>query len=300
MPMYRVSRRCHILVTAGIQEARFLSLQVLGERFGGVILPQVVHPGVRKAAAVRTLKLTIVPVEGTLGLLPAVQAWRAALETGDRLLFVESPSRLTGAIYRVDELHEIAALIDSHEAAIIWEQGLLPWTAPSLKHSLIESVGAAEHAAVIGELWPGLGLENWHIGFIAAPPAWIEEMRVLKQIMSICTSTAVQFAALEAADGFEHAARETQARLAGLRENWVEQLNGGPVELMPGDTATIVAVRPPDISRTLSELSNAGFSVADGAAFGAPGLLRNSILPDGEHERALPLLLRLNQGATHQ
>lgn len=286
----------HALVTASIQEARFLSVQVLGERFGSVAIPEVVHPGVAKAAAVRALPITRVPVAADSGLLPSVHSLGLALQGGARLLFLESPSRLTGACYPPADLREIAGLLASFGAAVIWDQGLLPWVSAAENHTLVESLGARERAALIGELWPGLGLESWHAAFVAAPVEWLEAMRVHKQIISICTNTAVQYAALQAAEGFEQATRATRTQLAAERQRLIDRLTGSSLEALPGSAATILALRPPDISRALDELSNSGFLVADGAAFGAPGLLRLSIVPDGSHGPAVSDLLRTGQG----
>ena len=289
----------HILVTASLQEARFLSLQILGELFGGVALAEVAHPGVLKAAATRALKVTRVPVSETLGLLPEPQAWQAALDAGARLLFIESPSRLTGAAYAEDDLRAISAAAKAYDAAIIWDQGLAPWLPAAERQASVAAFGASERVAVLGELWPGLGLESWRIGYIAAPTAWIEAMRVQKQIMSICTNTAVQYAALQVAESFEPFVRATQPGLASLREQLVEQVAHGPVQVLPGAAATIVAVRVPDMAQALSDLDKADYAVAEGTAFGAPGLLRIAILSDGGHLAAANALWRRSErGAT--
>ncbi len=39
----------HVLVTAGLQEARFLTIQKIGEQFGRIGMPAVVHPGAKLA-----------------------------------------------------------------------------------------------------------------------------------------------------------------------------------------------------------------------------------------------------------
>src|SRR5436305_2002867 len=50
-----------VLVTAGIQEARFLSIQIVGQQFGRLAVPAVADPGVRRAVSVRALPTTILP-----------------------------------------------------------------------------------------------------------------------------------------------------------------------------------------------------------------------------------------------
>ena len=146
----------HILITAGIQEARFLTIQGLGETLGRIAVPEVVHPGARQAFAVRAFDFMPLPVSKALGLLPALEAIRAVLEDGARTLFLESPSRLTGAIYPPAQVRELAALIDTYDAAVIWDQGLAPWVTPAQYTSLADTSSAAQRVATIGELWPGI------------------------------------------------------------------------------------------------------------------------------------------------
>src|SRR5687768_3160614 len=60
-----------VLVTAGVQEARFLAIQIVGERAGGLALPAVCDPGVRRAAALRSLPTVVLRATREDGFLPA-------------------------------------------------------------------------------------------------------------------------------------------------------------------------------------------------------------------------------------
>ena len=106
-----------LLVSAGIQEARFLALQMMAGPGGEVAVPDVVHPGVLKAIGVRPLKVRSLPTARERGCLPAVAALRQALQGGVRLVYLESPSRLTGAIYSPEEVQEIGQLVREYGAA---------------------------------------------------------------------------------------------------------------------------------------------------------------------------------------
>src|SRR5215207_2678408 len=78
-----------VLVTAGIQEARFLAIQIVGERLGGVAVPAVVDPGVRRAVAVRALPVTTLPALAADAFLPTPAAIANALDGGARLAYLE-------------------------------------------------------------------------------------------------------------------------------------------------------------------------------------------------------------------
>jgi octopine/nopaline transport system ATP-binding protein len=269
-----------VLVTAGIQEARFLAIQIVGERIGHLALPAVVDPGARRAASVRALPLTTLPALADTGFLPAPRAIAEALEGGTRLVYLESPSRFSGAAYEPETLVEIAALIVAHDATVIWDQGLAPWVHRWEYASILAQPGMAKRAVVLGETWPGVGLESWFVGYLAASAATIGVIRTYKQIISICTSTAAQYAAVAAAEVYPALHRQQVEALAESYESGLDRARSLGLTVVEGATATLLTVAVTDMPAALAELASAGIRVADGAEFGAPGLLRLAATTD--------------------
>ena len=276
-----------VLVTAGMQEARFLVVQLLGEQHGGLALPAVVDPGVRRAAAVRSLPTSVLPADQADGFLPSPAAIAASLDAGARLVYLESPSRLTGAAYTADAVAEIAALIETHDATVIWDQGLAPWVHRRPYTSILAQPGASARAVVLGEAWPGLGLESWFVGYLAGSATQIGAIRTYKQIVSICTSTATQYAAIAAAEVYPtHHRRQVEA-LAESYESGLERARSRGLAVVEGATASLLTVAVPDVAAALAALADIGVSVADGADFGAPGLLRLAATDDDTLTQAI-------------
>ncbi len=267
----------NVVITAGSQESRFLTLQMIGEALRSVGLPDVVHPGACQAAGVRSLIVHRLPCDEGAGYLPTLDGLRAALANGCRLLYLESPSRLTGVAYDGAAVAEIAALVQQHDAAVIWDQGLAPWVSGDYR-SLGAEPGLAGRVAVMGELWPGVGLESLLIGYIGANAEWVASITSQKQIMSICTSTPSQYAALKSADVFadRHPARLAELQAARQRL---------PVAALSGAAVHLVAARLTQAQR--AALHAAGFDVADGADFGAPGITRLAVTSDSALADAL-------------
>ena len=77
-----------VLVTAGVQEARFLALQVLAEESSVLAVPSIVHPGVRKALGIRSTKHTWIKVEDDLRRIPTIEAIESALVEGATEFFL--------------------------------------------------------------------------------------------------------------------------------------------------------------------------------------------------------------------
>jgi aspartate/methionine/tyrosine aminotransferase len=269
-----------VLVTAGVQEARFLAIQIVGDQLGGVALPAVVEPGAPRAAKLRPLNVATIPAERAHGYLPTLAAIRAVLEAGTKLVYLESPSRLTGAIYDAATVAEIAALLVELDGTVIWDQGLAPWVHAAAYTSISTQPGMGERAIVIGEAWPGVGLESWYVGYLAASNETVGAIRTYKQIISICTSTAAQYGAIAAAKIYpEYHSRQLES-LAETRESSLDRARARGLELIEGSTANIVTVAVADVAKSLAALAAAGIAAADGAEFGAPGLIRLAATSD--------------------
>jgi aspartate/methionine/tyrosine aminotransferase len=279
-----------VLVTAGLQECRFLSIQMIGAAFGCIALPKVVHPGARQAAGVRRLDVRFFDVDAENGMLPTPASIRQVLKAGCRLVYLESPVRLTGATFDRATVDKLASLIQEFDAAVLWDQGLAPWVQNGGYASLGTQPGMAERVAVFGEAWPGIGLESWFIGYVAADEAWVESMRSQKQVMSICTSTPSQYAALKAAEAYGDLHAAQLARLTQHRREALKVVRTLDAELLTGVVAHLIALQPVDPQKTAATLHEGGFYFADGADFGAPGVVRLSLTTDDPVARVLDLL----------
>ena len=269
----------NILVTAGVQEARFLTIQKISELYDSIAVPEVVHPGVCKALGLRARHVTPLAADLAKGCLPSVDSIAQAVGAGGRLLYLESPSRLSGAMYSADEAGAIHKLAVENDAAVIWDQGLAVWADSDRWVSLAALDSETARTAVLGEAWPGMGLAGWFIGYIAAPTAWIAPMQSQKQIMAICTSTAAQYAALEASRLYAEAHRKHLRQLDGFKSALLELANEAKLDVVAGDAVNILALRLPGqpAAAVIAQMRRAGFEAADGGLFGAPDVIRLNV-----------------------
>ena len=264
----------NIIVTAGVQEARFLTIQKIGEMYDNIGIPAVAHPGVQKALGVRRRHIVSLPVDSARGYLPTIDGIAAAVADGCRLIYLESPSRLSGAAYSADEVAAISQFVNEHEAAVIWDQGLAPWIAGDCS-SLAAQESTPTRVAAISDGWPGLGLSSWFLGAIAAPEAWIPPMQSQKQIMAICTATATQYAALEAGKIYSESHTERLSQLSRQREGVLQAAAAANLDVVAGGAVNIVALRAGAGGEAALEKLRA--SGADGNHFGAPDVVRLTI-----------------------
>jgi aspartate/methionine/tyrosine aminotransferase len=215
-------------------------------------------------------------------MLPSPAAIEGALDKGVKLIYLESPSRLTGSAYDAAAVTALAELLTRYDAAAIVDQGLAPWVAGYA--ALGAAPGMVDRVIVLGECWPGVGLENLAIGYAGVKPAWLEPMRSQKQIMAICTSTVSQYAAVAGAEvyGATHAGQ--RAELAAARDAAVQAAEAQGATVLPGGAVSLLALHGPALAQ---KLTAAGLHFADGADFGAAGIVRLAVAADGTTAQAL-------------
>ncbi|MCY4020276.1 MAG: pyridoxal phosphate-dependent aminotransferase [Chloroflexi bacterium] len=267
-------RAGNVVITAGLQEARFLSIQMIGEQYDSIALPAVVHPGVRKALGVRSRNPKTMPADPAQGYLAPLDAIAQAAADGCRLFYLESPSRLSGAAYAADEVAAISQIVADKDAAVIWDQGLAPWVEGAYA-SLAALDSDCARTAAIGEAYSGMGLASWFVGYIAAPEAWVPAMQSQKQIMAICTSTASQYAALEADQLYTEARARQLSRLGGLRADLLSAAGQAGLSVVGGETVNVIALRLSEDNA--NKLRRAGIDFAAGRLFGAPDVIRLNV-----------------------
>jgi len=260
-----------VVITAGVQEARFLSLQVLGNSQGPIGVPEVCHPGVRKALGVRQTQVRWLPVEKDT-LIPALQSVEQALTERCKLLYLELPSRFTGIMPKPSAFCELIGMIKRYKASVIVDGGLVPWLEKAESANFREWSNILERTVVLGELWPGIGLENLSIGYmVTANREWRERIVALKQVKSICTSTPSQLAALAGSEVFLELYRERWRRLSGFKRQIIQLEPPQNMEFKGSDVVNLVTVKGENI---IANLALGGFSGATGEIFGAANWVR--------------------------
>jgi len=281
-----------VLVTAGEQEARFLTLHSLLQDGYNAAVPAVVSPGVQRVISIKSRQAQTIPVDRSKGMLPDLASLEQTLKSGSNLIYLESPNRLTGYVYEQEEVQQIAALLESYDALSIWDQS----TAPAVigKYSSLISF-APERVLAFGPLWPGLGLDTWQLGYITASDSFVQSLTKLKQAISICTSSPLQWAAVGASKVFAEKHAALKFDMEAIRQEVLTSFQSDERVLI-GSTTNILAI---DLGETapqaLQRLEADGFHVTNGSVFGAPGILRIVMKPNPE---TLNVLSKLIEGVS--
>lgn len=259
-----------VLVTAGIQEARFLTVQVLGKALGKIAFPQVMHPGVRELLALRDLDCVFLEV-GTDQRMLVPPAALSKLSAAVKVLYIESPSRLTGACYEKEELDEIVAFCKKQEVSIIVDCGLHSWI-EGPRDSSATGLEIDDIIFVIGEAWPGAGIDELYIGYILASEDMVKKIVTQKQVISICTSAPSQNAAIAIGGDYMQQHLQIVAAMKKKRVALESRLKDMGADIVSSPVVNFIVCE--SIPAVRKKLEAAKVRYADSSYFGIPGLIQ--------------------------
>lgn len=272
-----------VLITAGVQEARFLALNLLNDTKGKVFIPEVVSPGARLALGVKKIDPGVMECENDGRFLVSVEGIRNAVLSGAKVLYLESPSRLTGACYDETEINRISGVCKENDVTVILDIGLYPWLdSPCV--SLGNHPDMTGKCLVFGEVWPGSGVDEAFIAFIAANREMISRLTVQKQVLSICTSAPSQNAAIAAEKIYQKKHKHILEDIQEVKDRFITVLKRSGAYNLPCFFANFILCKG---DRTLMEkLESANIQFTDCKYFGHEGLIQ---IPVSE-----PALNRMN------
>ena len=258
----------NIIITSGVQESRFLASQVVTAPGGKVALPKVSHPGNRLALSLRGCQLYESECDEQLGWLMASDMFNSDGVLGSDTVLMENPSRFSGAIYQSDLLGKLGV---NGQTAVI-DIGLSPWLNSVDQAMQINLEDSNRSVIAVGELWPGLGIEPQGLGFIAAPMGIAEKIVSMKQVLSICTSTAAQYAALEVSTSWSDDFEKVRANLQSSRTTVDEALGQMGVEVLTSSVSCFITVKGIEASQINSLVQATGSALTghyeSGSIFG--------------------------------
>ena len=155
---------------------------------------------------------------------------------------------------------------------VVIDIGLSPWLNSVDKAMQINLEDSNRSVIAVGELWPGLGIEPQGLGFIAAPMGIAEKIVSMKQVLSICTSTAAQYAALEVSTCWSDDFEKVRANLQSSRTTVDEALGQMGVEISTSTVSCFITVKGIEASQINSLVQAAGSALTghyeSGSIFG--------------------------------
>ena len=255
-------------------------------------------------------KAVIVASDVSENYKPPVARIAAAITPATKLLFINSPSNPTGAVWTRAELEQIAALVRAHPKLMVLSDEIYEYILFDGEMVSFGSLpGMLERTITLNGFSKGFAMTGWRLGYAAGPLPVAQAMARMQSIISAGANQFVQRAALAALQGPRDDVETMRLAYAARRDlvlNGLRAIAGVRIGPIP---ATFYAF--PDVSAFLGRkvgnhviettdqlcdwlLESHGVCVVPGTAFGAPNSIRLSFAAsEADIKKAL---LRLEQG----
>jgi len=264
-----------VVVTAGSQEALYLSLLTLVDEGDEVLIPDpgfVAYPTIVRMAG-GTPKFYRMPA--ARGFAFDAEEFRRALTPKTKAVVCISPSNPTGRVLSRDELRAMAAALEGSGAYVVSDEIYRDLYFTEERPASVSEF-RRERAVVIGGLSKSMSMTGWRLGWLCGDAEVVRSALVLHGYTTTCASTVSQKAALAAWTDEGAAARASMRETFRARRDRLTALLERELSLR--------AVVPEGAFYAMVDVSEYGdsMSVAErllerrvvtvpGAAFGAEG-----------------------------
>lgn len=187
-----------LLLTTGVSEALDIALRAIIDPGDEVLVPE---PGyVAYQPVVLLAGGTYVPVPSTPenGFMVAAADLEARITPATKAILIGYPCNPTGAVLDLPSMQAIADIAERHDLLVISDE-LYDRLVYDVQHICFASLpGMRERTILLGGFSKAYAMTGWRLGYIAAPPAYLEAIMKIHQYVMMSAPTAAQYAALEA------------------------------------------------------------------------------------------------------
>ena len=288
-----------MVVTNGAKQAIAQVVQAVSGPGDEVLIPAPYWVSYPEMVRLSGAEPVVLPTSPEQGFLLSTQQLEAALTPRSRLLILCTPSNPTGAVYPLEALQALAAVVARHPRLLvlsdeIYEHIIYP---PAVHHSFAVLPGMWERTATVNGFSKAFAMTGWRMGYLAAP-AWIAAAAAGIQGQTTSGASSIAQRASLAALQQGHAGGEPVAKMVaafrGRRDYVARRIAAWPGAAMAVPEGAFYAM--PDLKAyTGAGVSAPGFgaipdtdtlaryllesvavALVPGEAFGAPGTLRIS------------------------
>lgn len=208
-----------VLVTGGSQEGLFLLIQGLIEPGDEIIVPDPRYTSYDQAIERAGGVMRLVPTypDHDFDLFPAVV--EEAITPRTKAVLLVTPNNPTAGIISPAHLESIAELAAAHDLVLISDEIYEKYVYPPGEHLSAASLpGMFERTVTLGGVSKAYAMTGWRVGYVAAPPPFVNHLVDLKRAISGRTAAVSQYAALEAITGPQRCVQDFYATYSRRRD----------------------------------------------------------------------------------
>lgn len=284
-----------ILASVGAKHALYNAMQVLVDEGDEVLIPApywVSYPDMARLAGGTPV---VVPSRAEDGFVVRAEAIEERITERAAVLFLNSPSNPSGAVYPKEALEAIAEVVRKHPRLVVISDDIyehLIYTGAPFANILDAAPDLRDRTVVVNGLSKSFSMTGWRIGWALGPAEVIGAMQRIQDQSTSNPSSITQRAAIAALEGGNDFVAEMRAAFDERRRYVQERLGAIPGVRCPAIGGAFYAF--PDVrplldksfrgealggkSQRLCEILLEEFHVAmvPGQAFGSEGFLRLS------------------------
>jgi aspartate aminotransferase len=220
----------HIVVSAGAKHSLYNTMQVLVQPGDEVILPAPYWVSYLEQIKLAGAEARIVQTREENGFKLTPAELRAAINARTKLLILNSPNNPTGAVYTVDELQALAAVIKEYDFMVISDEIYEKFIYNGTKLVSIASLSPElkERTVVINGVSKTYAMTGWRVGYAAAAQPVAKAMGALQGHATSNPTSIAQEAALAAISGDQSPVALMIAEYIQRKDYMLERLNNIP------------------------------------------------------------------------
>ncbi|WP_115863737.1 pyridoxal phosphate-dependent aminotransferase [Halorussus litoreus] len=243
-----------IVVTSGSSPALLLAFSTLIDPGDEVVLTDPYYACYPNFVRQCDGRLSTVDLSAADGFRPDAAAFARTVDSETDALLLNSPANPTGAVFDGDTLAELVTLAEAADATVISDEVYHGLSYGEPAHSVLEYT---DDAFVVDGFSKRFAMTGWRLGWLVAPPEYVDHVNRIAQNTLICAPNFVQsggIAALESGDDFLDDVRETYRERRDFLVSEVEKW-GLSLDYTPGGAYYLLV--------DVSDLPGDAFDAAD-------------------------------------
>jgi len=268
-----------IMVTAGGQEAIYLSLQAFLNPGDEILVPDPGYTQLASSVRLAGGKGLPVPLFSGDNFMPDLETAGRLISPHTRGIVVNSPHNPTGAVLDPDQIADIGRFAEAHGLVVFSDEAYDRILFPGADFSSPAALpGMKDRTVVWGSLSKTYAMTGWRIGYLAAPRELIAAAVRVQQNVLLSACSFAQAGAVAALTGPQECVGEMVAEFNRRRQIILDGIAHAPGLTCPtiprGAFYAFVRHETPGMdSAALADhiLDRAGVAVIPGTSFGAGG-----------------------------
>lgn len=201
-----LERRFHVsydfadecMVTVGGSEAIDIALRAMLDPGDEVLIPQPSYVSYPPCTVLAGGVPVSIQLEEKDQFRLTKEKLLASITPKTKVLILPFPNNPTGSIMELEDLKEIAEVIEEHDLYVISDEIYSELTYTGNHVTIASLPGMKERTVLINGFSKSYAMTGWRLGYACAPKVILQQMLKIHQFAIMCAPTTSQYAAVEA------------------------------------------------------------------------------------------------------